>query len=69
MGKDIIQITRRKIVATLITVLPNPQNAEESKMQNVKNSIVFFYWPHSWHMEVSGSGIKPRTQLQPVQQL
>ena len=28
-----------------------------------------FFWPHPWHVEVPGPGIKPTPQLQPVPQL
>ena len=30
--------------------------------------IIFFLWPHPWHMEVSGPGIESKPQLWPMLQ-
>ena len=48
-----------------------PQRGFLAPVQFVRLFIVifFFLWPHLWHMEVPGPGLKPGQQLQPMLQL
>lgn len=37
----------------------------KNKEKKSKTWIVHFFWPHSWHGEVTGPGIEPTLQLHP----
>ena len=47
----------------------------EMKIENLMFLYIFiylflmFFWPHLWHVEVPGPGMKPEPQLQPTPQL